>query len=63
MSKRFDEVLGPSRMADAQWHVGLYREGNCLSWASFETRGEAERWIDAPDLCSAAQTSPGFSRN
>jgi hypothetical protein len=63
MKKSYDIVLGSAQVfGDALWHVGLFRDGNCLSWASFSTRAEAEKWVESPTVSIHSETS-SFSHN
>jgi hypothetical protein len=61
--KKFERVLGSAeRFGDSRWHAGLFKEGNCLSWTSFSSRGEAERWLENPSVPSS-KSAQKFSSN
>jgi len=61
MKSKFDVVI--SRLFGDSWHVGLFREGNCLSWSSFSSRAEAENWSRNPVLRSADAGAFALSAN
>jgi hypothetical protein len=61
MKTGYEVVLGTLR--DSMWHVGLYKDGNCLRWASFASRGEAEKWLENPSLPARDKSLFAFSAN
>jgi hypothetical protein len=59
MKRAYEFVMGT--LGDSMWHVGLYRDGNCLRWESFPSRGEAEKWMENPVVPSSR--TEAFSTN
>jgi hypothetical protein len=55
MTGNWDVILGSScQFGDNHWHVGVFRDGSCFSWASFPSKLEAEMWMQNPILSEAA---------
>ena len=63
MKRDFDRVGPLNSFGDTRWHVGLFRDGNCVSWASFQTHDQAEKWVQNPPRPAQIEADKRFSSN